>query len=314
MMTSKCTKRRAFTLIELLVVIAIIAILIALLLPAVQQAREAARRTQCKNNLKQMGLALHNYVDTTSGVFPRGVNHTSGPACCCTTQNSLPPQYSHSIHTMLLPYIEQTTLYSKIDFSVGANHANNTVIRATKVGAYVCPSAKQIDSTVYAAHNYPFAGTDHGWATCGVHGTDTGAGAFASRWGLVNEGTGAVAGGQMRLQNFTDGTSNTIVVSEFAKGLKYVLPVANTNTQGQSWFDPNSYGNTLYSTMSIATPNNPRPTYTTTHNWGTVGSYHTGGVQCGLMDGSVRFVSDNIDGGLWKAANTPQGGEVLGEY
>ncbi len=314
MLKARNARLRAFTLIELLVVIAIIAILVSLLLPAVQQAREAARRTQCKNNLKQIVLALHNYVDITSGVFPRGVNHTSGPACCCVTQNSAAPQYSHSIHTMLLPYIEQTTLYSKVDFGVGANHANNTVVRATKVGAFVCPSAKLIDSTVYAAHNYPFAGTNHGYATCGIHGSDTGAGAFASRWGLINEGTGAVAAGQMRLQNFVDGTSNTIVVSEFAKGLKYVLPVANSNTQGQSWFDPNSYGNTTYSTLATATPNNPKPTYSTTVNFGTVGSYHTGGVQCGLMDGSVRFVSDNIDGTLWQGANTPQGGEVLGEY
>jgi prepilin-type N-terminal cleavage/methylation domain-containing protein len=313
-MTGKNRTKRGFTLIELLVVIAIIAILIALLLPAVQQAREAARRTQCKNNMKQIVLALHNYIDTTSGVLPRGVNHTSGPACCCTTQNSVAPQYSHTIHTMLLPYIEQTTLYARIDFSVGANHANNAVVRATKLSAFVCPSAKQIDSTVYAAHNYPFAGTNHGYATCGVHGSDTGAGAFASRWGLMNEGTGTIVAGQMRLANFTDGTSNTIVVSEFAKGLAYVLPVANSNTQGQSWFDPNSYGNTLYSTMPLATPNSPRATYSTTHNWGTVGSYHTGGVQCGLMDGSVKFVSNNIDGNIWWGANTPQGREVLGEW
>jgi prepilin-type N-terminal cleavage/methylation domain-containing protein len=314
MMQNRRQRKSGFTLIELLVVIAIIAILIALLLPAVQQAREAARRTQCKNNMKQLVLALHNYIDTTSGVLPRGVNHTSGPSCCCTVQNT-GLNYSHTIHTMLLPYIELGNIYSKVDFAVGSAHANNAVIRATKVAAFVCPSAKQIDDTVYAAHNYPFAGTNHGYATCGVHGSDTGAGAFASRWGLVNEGTGAIAAGQMRLANFVDGTSNTIVVSEFAKGLTYVLPVSASNTQGRSWFDGTAgYGNTLYSTMPLATPNSPRPTYLTTHNWGTVGSYHTGGAQCGLMDGSVKFVSNNIDGNIWWGANTPQGREVLGEW
>jgi hypothetical protein len=264
--------------------------------------------------MKQLVLALHNYIDTTSGVLPRGVNHTSGPACCCTVQNT-GLNYSHTIHTMLLPYIELGNIYSKVDFAVGSSHANNAVIRATKVAAFVCPSAKLIDDTVYAAHNYPFAGTNHGYATCGVHGSDTGAGAFASRWGLVNEGTGAIAAGQMRLANFVDGTSNTIVVSEFAKGLTYVLPVSASNTQGRSWFDGTAgYGNTLYSTMPLATPNSPRPTYLTTHNWGTVGSYHTGGAQCGLMDGSVKFVSNNIDGNIWWGANTPQGREVLGEW
>lgn len=313
-MLTTSQRKRGFTLIELLVVIAIIAILIALLLPAVQQAREAARRTQCKNNMKQIVLALHNYVDTTAGVLPRGVNHTTGLACCCVVRSTA-VDYSHTIHTMLLPYMELSNIYSKVDFSVGSSHANNAVIRSTKVAAFVCPSSRKIDETVYAAHNYPFAGTNHGYATCGVHGSDTGAGAFASRWGLINETSNVAVAGQMRLENFVDGTSNTIVLSEFAKGLTYVLPVGNTNTMGRSWFDGTAgYGNTLYSTMALATPNSPRPTYLTTHNWGTVGSYHTGGVQCGLMDGSVRFVSDNIDGNIWWGANTPQGREVLGEW
>lgn len=305
-------RRGGFTLIELLVVIAIIAILIALLLPAVQQAREAARRTQCRNNMKQILLALHNYVDTTGGIIPRGVNHSSGPSCCCVTDNN---QLGHTIHTMLLPYVDQAPLYNTVNFNVRPNHANNATPRLTKLTAYLCPSAITRDDPTYAPHNYPFAGTNHGYGLCGVHGSETGAGAFASRWGLLNEGTNALAGSQMKLQGFIDGTSNTIVVSEFAQGLPYILPTSYQPLMGRSWFDPSvSYGNTLFSTMQNATPNNPAPTYSTTTNFGTVGSYHEGGVHAGLMDGSVRFVSENIDGRVWWGACTPMGREVLGEF
>lgn len=304
-------RRRGFTLIELLVVIAIIAVLIALLLPAVQQAREAARRSQCKNNLKQMALALHNYLDTTSGMIPRGVAHTSGPACCCVTNNG---QYAHTIHTMLLPFMDQAPLYNRIDFAFSASHANNATVRSTKIVPFLCPTALQIEDATYAAHNYPFAGTNHGYGTCGIHGSDTGAGAFASRWGLINEGTSAIAAAPMRLAQFSDGTSNTIIISEFAKGLTYIMPASYRTTMGRSWFDPNSYGNTVFSTMSLATPNSPRMTYSTTSNFATVGSYHTGGVQCALMDGGVKFISDNIDGTLWWAICTPRGNEVVSEF
>lgn len=304
--------RRAFTLIELLVVIAIIAVLIALLLPAVQQAREAARRSQCQNNLKQLGLALHNYMDTTRGVIPRGVNHSSGPSCCCVTDNN---QYAYTIHTMLLPYMDQTPLYNLIDFAVGPQHANNAQVRRTVVPNFLCPSALDASDSTYAQHNYPVAMAAHGYGLCGVHGSDTTNGIFASRWGLYNEGTASAAGPQFNLTGVTDGTSNTITFSEFAKGLTYILPVGNQNTMGRSWFDPRAaYGNIGFSTLRTATPNNPRPTYSTTVNFGTVGSYHTGGVQCGLMDGSVRFVSNNIDGGIWQAICTPRGNEVVGQF
>ncbi|MCA9113493.1 MAG: DUF1559 domain-containing protein [Planctomycetaceae bacterium] len=299
--------KSGFTLIELLVVIAIIAILIALLLPAVQQAREAARRTQCRNNLKQLGLALHNYIDTTSEIIPRGVNHSSGPGCCCVTDNG---QYAYTVHTMLLPYIDQGPLYNNINFQVDPQHANNATIRATRIQAFLCPSAPLREDSTYAPHNYPVAGTAHGYGLCGIHGSSTSNGIFASRWGLYNTDTATGMDSQMKLNKVTDGTSNTITFSEFATGLDYILPAGHI--MGRSWFDPTvSYGNIEFTTSSTATPNNPRATYSTTINWGTVGSYHEGGVHCGFMDGTVRFISENISGTVWNRLCAPQDGQVV---
>jgi prepilin-type N-terminal cleavage/methylation domain-containing protein len=117
--------RRAFTLIELLVVIAIIAVLIALLLPAVQQARESARRTQCKNNLKQLGLALHNYHDNFKG-FPMGK----------FSPKSSPSSGSLSMHPSILPFIDQGPLYNTINFNYGSTHASNTAAKDTNITAF----------------------------------------------------------------------------------------------------------------------------------------------------------------------------------
>lgn len=302
-------RKGGFTLIELLVVIAIIAILIALLLPAVQQAREAARRSQCKNNLKQIGLALHNYVDTTGGVIPRAVNHYNATACCCETDNG---NYAHTIYTMLLPYMDQGPLYNKINFAVDPQSSVNHVVRRTKVTAFLCPSAPEISDSTYAQHNYPTASAHHGWGLCGKHGDAKTNGIFASRWGIVDDATGVVYDSQMRLRSITDGTSNTITFSEFAKGLDYILPTSHKNNMGRSWYDASvGWGNIGFSTRTDSTPNNPKATYGSTHNWGTVGSYHEGGVHCGFMDGSVRHISENIDGRQWRALCTPQGGEVV---
>jgi len=303
-------RERGFTLIELLVVIAIIAVLIALLLPAVQQAREAARRSQCKNNLKQIVLALHNYLDNTQGVIPRGVNHFSGPACCCVTDNN---EVGHTIHTMLLPFMDQAPLYNLVNFNVRASDPLNATVAASRLPGLICPSAIKPNPLGTAQpHNYPAAGTNHGYGLCGVHGSpSTSNGMFASAWGLLNVGTGTVGAPNMTLQAIKDGTSNTIAFSEFANGIPGALP--STNTYGQSWFIPN-YGNTEFSVMSIATPNSPVPTYSTTINWGTVRSSHVGGVHAALMDGAVRFLSDNMSGVVFVSIGTPQGGEVVGEF
>jgi len=312
-------KHSGFTLIELLVVIAIIAVLIALLLPAVQQAREAARRSQCKNNLKQIGLALANYVDVTNGVIPRGVNHMTGTTCCCVTNNN---EFGHTIHTMLLPYLDQSALFNSIDMTKLPNDSANTRIWQTKIPGYMCPSAiRPMPVSTTAWHNYPAAGTAHGYGLCGKHGSATTNGLFASRWGLIEVDTGNASGlpgnfkanldPQMKLKMITDGTSNTISFSETASGLPGILPV--NNARGASWYQA-GYGSTEFTTTTTATPNNSAPTYQTTSNYGTVRSYHTGGVQAVLVDGSVRFISDSISGATWKALCTPQGNEIVGAF
>lgn len=301
-------RRSGFTLIELLVVIAIIAVLVAILLPAVQQAREAARSSSCRNNLKQIALGLHNYLDTTGGVIPRGVNHTSGPSCCCVTDNG---QVGHTIHSMLLPYIDQGTLYAKIDFGKRSNDTANQFAWQTRIPTFICPSS--LDPTPLAngaqPHNYPAAGTAHGYGLCGRHGSATTNGIFASQWGLLDEGPPvSLVAPSLTIGKIKDGLSSTMVFSEFASGLAGILPVGTQ--MGQSWFQPN-YASTEYSVMVNATPNNSVPTYTTTANYGTVRSYHTGGVHGAMMDGSVRFVSNSIAGNIWVAVNTPQGGELF---
>lgn len=302
--------QRGFTLIELLVVIAIIAVLIALLLPAVQQAREAARRSQCKNNLKQMGLALHNYMDTTGGVIPRGVNHYSGPNCCCVTDNG---QVGYTIHAMLLPYMDQAPLFGKINFNVISSNVANAPVYQTRIPGFICPSAISPPTPASGAqpHNYPAAGTAHGYGLCGRHGSATSNGIFASRWGLWDSDLGQLQDSQMRLASIRDGLSNTMAFSEFAYSRPGQLPA--THPYGESWFIPN-YGSTEFSIMANATPNNPTPTYGSTINWGTARSAHVGGVHTVLCDGSVRFISENISGITWVAIGTPQTGEIVSDF
>lgn len=222
-------RRRAFTLIELLVVIAIIAILVALLLPAVQQAREAARRTQCKNNLKQMGLALHNYLSTFSCFPPARLApdySINGVAQASYTSypNTLPPGSwtgFRSVHTFLLPYMEQANVYNLIDFSKptsvrmtqsGAPINANYAAYATAAGLFLCPSDPNT-GVIITENNYRanFGGS-----------TPAGGAVSTTQNHVINagsQGNGAFSMGQVtRDRDFTDGLSNTAVFSERNKG------------------------------------------------------------------------------------------------
>ena len=345
--------RKAFTLIELLVVIAIIAILIALLLPAVQQAREAARRTQCKNNLKQFGLALHNYADVY-GRFPSFSGGSGAPLGGTHMRTRL------SGVVALLPYFENANLGAAIGaVTTSIPPWNNVAIWTTPLSMVQCPSDPGTSPPVGALRgkrNYVF---------CGGDGATGNGGGNTSAVPLVIPTRGMFAALQCYgFRDNTDGTSNTIAMAEAAAPVSVngfgnaannasitnpaacralwnsatkMYPGGGFNgdtTRGYRWGDGAAY----FSAFSTATPPNTAGCFTTgnVNHWAdgifNASSYHTGGAQVLLMDGSCRFISENIDSGnqaatipaatsstvspygIWGALGTRAGGEVLGEF
>ncbi|MCA8985903.1 MAG: DUF1559 domain-containing protein, partial [Planctomycetaceae bacterium] len=290
-----------FTLIELLVVIAIIAILVALLLPAVQQAREAARRSSCKNNLKQLGLALHNYHDTFN-VFP--------PASVRRNVPDPPGNWNTSMigwQARILAFMEQSALYDLIDWQrePGNGGTNNTTVRGTEVAAYRCPSdpgtRATTGQTTYAPTNYVACTADSG-------------GFFAGGGSWLNNGRSVLfQNSAVNMRDILDGTSNTMAVSECrvgsqmrnenATGTPSACPGAAgfVNDRGFSWFFAQSMQVWSYSTIV-----GPNTTITecrqSTGGTAVLGarSLHKGGVQVLLSDGAIRFVSDNINLTTWQ--------------
>ena len=310
-------RSRGFTLVELLVVIAIIGILVALLLPAVQAAREAARRMSCGNNLHQLGIALHNYADSRREALPRGVEATTGRNCCCANQDWT---LGHTIHAMLLPYVEQQALADKYDMNIPP-WAQGPGITDQRIESYLCPSARDhiinnmtnfggpFPYTGHEAypHNYPAAGAQHGWGVCGRHGNTDINGTFAVRRG-IREQSGARADPRMRLSSVTDGLSSTMAFSETAQGRPTFVGGSGPNhswrnTRGKGWADP-YYNSTLFSVGNRSTPNSLVSQYGG-FNASNATSYHPGGVQVCFLDGNVRFVSETIDGNVWFGLGTP---------
>ncbi|RUL89311.1 DUF1559 domain-containing protein [Tautonia sociabilis] len=311
-------RRRGFTLIELLVVIAIIGVLIALLLPAVQSAREAARRTGCVNNLKQLGLAMHNYHD---------LHQTLPPGRVRSRVEGLGLVYS--AFAQVLPQLDQGPLFDSINFNLNADRGigllENDTARRTRVATFLCPSdtTSDFDEEAQAPINYQMnAGTRH---------------SVRDNSGLLFENS------RVRFADIRDGTSQTALLSELSRGqgfrTNWVIELTDVplvsyeqtcaplhpgvpRARGNRWI----YGapnHTMYSHHRV--PNDLLPDCRTGSPFGdrtnaiwdllaldgAARSFHPGGVHVLFADGSVRFIKDSISVQIWRPLGTRNGGEIV---
>ncbi|MDA0921865.1 MAG: DUF1559 domain-containing protein [Planctomycetota bacterium] len=342
--------RRAFTLIELLVVIAIIAILVALLLPAVQQAREAARRAQCKSNMKQLGVALHNYHDVHS-VLPLGCSSEGG-----TIGGQANKTRRFSAYLGILPFIDQAPLYDATlqEFArVGGNSvpwSNNVPCVTAKLPSIRCPSDPASDVDAARAHtNYFFSHGDNAWDQNPAWNGNGGRGIRGMFTCIRNDGQGGRA---RNFRDITDGLSNTIAMGEHivaknggnridqgttttvvAEGGRRnpSLCIASVGSGGVYASVGDNAGSRLAGTRAfdgsppfttvntIIPPNGPSCKHgnDNQHNRDgvfTMSSHHAGGVHCRMGDGAVRFIGDGIDAGDQTAQPIPSGESPYGVW
>jgi prepilin-type N-terminal cleavage/methylation domain-containing protein len=315
-MVQRSPRRRAFTLIELLVVIAIIAILIGLLLPAIQKIREAANRTKCQNNLKQIGLGLANH-ESQFGYFPPGAlrspaSGTVGPFYqkFGVTANGV----NHSWTVFLLPFIEQDNLIRQYNFNADWTSAANKAVRETQIALFICPSTP--------GKNRFDPNTVNGVAikaAAGDYGPDNAYSTVLEGIGLVDPTVNPNGVLQVNeswsIPEIHDGTSNTSVIAEDAgrpdRWQAGKLKTLNGQTDGGWADDANEYithgftwdGNT-----------NPGPCHTNCTNNNEVYSFHSGGAYHVFADGSVHFIKANLDIRLFVKLLTRSGDDVITDF
>jgi prepilin-type N-terminal cleavage/methylation domain-containing protein len=333
----------AFTLIELLVVIAIIAILIGLLLPAVQKVREAAARTQCMNNLKQLGLATHGYHDANNGLFPRNYARRVGGNAWETLSASY----------LVLPYVEQGPLFQQFESNATNWGTTYGTLMNTRLSVFLCPSALQAPQRGTHPHGWDGPGSNYGWST---------GSSVETVWAGPRFNGMIAYEADRRMNDVKDGLSNTLLASEMLNGS------GRTGGSGQYPFDTFHVGNGLFtavanrdfptvtelnnignaartapigyksnngtmwawyaaghSTLTTAAPPNWQfPSAAGdccpggSHDWGfgilPPRSLHTGGVNAVLGDGSVRFIANSVDVLTFQRLGHRNDGQPLGNF
>ncbi len=313
-------RRRGFTLIELLVVIAIIAILIALLLPAVQQAREAARRTQCKNNLKQIGLAFHNYHDAHGllppGYIARGVS-TTDPASAETG-----PGFAWG--TMLLPMLEQSALYEHFDLHENADDPHNADHGAEVLSAFLCPSdpVEPRFTVDTGSAQFQIARSNY----VGVYGY----GSLTMAPGRPNPPGVLYRNSSVRFRDIRDGTSSTMLAGErsfehrFVQGMPavaadscwYAAVPGVFRPAGMGGMPPEGPATLVLGHVGQQMPSGGVMHHTPNHtnHIANFSSPHTGGIQFLMADGSVHFLSENVDYETFRLLGQRNDGQTPGAF
>jgi prepilin-type N-terminal cleavage/methylation domain-containing protein len=339
-------RRRAFTLIELLVVIAIIAILIALLLPAVQQAREAARRTQCKNNLKQIGLAMHNYHDNFT-VFPISMSWgRTEPA------NDWDRRQAFSDKVFMLPYLDQTPIYNATnfnDFPWNPWNTGSNLAQSGRLPVFNCPSNANVNGNGprgnftyainigvidYSPNNVNIiSGTywlgKHNGLACYTNWPNesdppvtvaqisdgTSVTAMYSEFGMVPCNTGETGKKTMQVHTWAASQPHRLMRQQCLNSVPHIADCGRHDLRGSSWASSfTGYGATYSHNMNP----NEKPCFESNSqsDWRgstlqSASSWHTGGVHVTLADGSVQFISENIDYDVWAGMGTRNGREVI---